>query len=90
MPRLIKERGLARITDVDASVRILEAAHCKLRLNRAGDAMAKRVSLQIGSLVVNPRGQLLDGQARPSPQPKLDNLCLVSNFQADIQSSLVD
>lgn len=55
MSRLIKERGLARIVGVDASVRTLEAAHRKLRLNQAGDAMAERVSLQMGSLTYGDR-----------------------------------
>ncbi|KMW60392.1 HEN1 C-terminal domain [Candidatus Rhodobacter oscarellae] len=55
MSRLIKERGLARIVGVDASVRTLEAAHRKLRLHQAGDAMAKRVTLQMGSLTYGDR-----------------------------------
>jgi 3' terminal RNA ribose 2'-O-methyltransferase Hen1 len=55
MSRLIKERGLARIVGVDASVRTLEAAHRKLRLHQAGDAMAERVSLQMGSLTYGDR-----------------------------------
>ncbi|MDA7965736.1 3' terminal RNA ribose 2'-O-methyltransferase Hen1 [Ruegeria sp.] len=55
MTRLIKERSLARIVGVDASVRTLEAAHRKLRLNQAGDAMAERVSLQMGSLTYGDR-----------------------------------
>ena len=53
--RLIKERGLARIVGVDASVRTLEAAHRKLRLGQAGDAMAERVTLQMGSLTYGDR-----------------------------------
>ena len=55
MSRLIKERGLARIVGVDASVRTLEAAHRKLRLHQAGDAMAERVTLQMGSLTYGDR-----------------------------------
>ena len=55
MSRLIKERGLARIVGVDASVRTLETAHRKLRLHQAGDAMAERVSLQMGSLTYGDR-----------------------------------
>lgn len=55
MSRLIKERGLTRIVGVDASVRTLEMAHRKLRLNQAGDAMAERVSLQMGSLTYGDR-----------------------------------
>lgn len=53
--RLIKERGLDRIVGVDPSVRTLEAAHRKLRLHQAGDAMAERVSLQMGSLTYGDR-----------------------------------
>lgn len=55
MSRLIKERGLARIVGVDASVRTLEVAHRKLRLHQAGDAMAERVKLQMGSLTYGDR-----------------------------------
>lgn len=55
MSRLIKERVLARIVGVDASVRTLETAHRKLRLHQAGDAMAERVSLQLGSLTYGDR-----------------------------------
>ncbi|NNE89543.1 MAG: 3' terminal RNA ribose 2'-O-methyltransferase Hen1, partial [Silicimonas sp.] len=53
--RLIKERGLTRIVGVDASVRTLEMAHRKLRLHQAGDAMAERVSLLMGSLTYGDR-----------------------------------
>ncbi|MEM6341004.1 MAG: 3' terminal RNA ribose 2'-O-methyltransferase Hen1 [Pseudomonadota bacterium] len=53
--RLIKERGLARIVGVDASVKTLEAAHRKLRLGQAGDVMAERVTLQMGSLTYGDR-----------------------------------
>jgi len=53
--RLIKERGIDRIVGVDPSVRTLEAAHRKLRLHQAGDAMSERVSLQMGSLTYGDR-----------------------------------
>lgn len=53
--RLIKERGVNRIVGVDPSVRTLEMAHRKLRLHQAGDAMAERVSLQMGSLTYGDR-----------------------------------
>lgn len=53
--RLIKERGLDRIVGVDPSVRALERAHRKLRLHQAGEAMAARVSLQMGSLTYGDR-----------------------------------
>jgi len=53
--RLIKERGLNRIVGVDPSVRALEAAHRKLRLHQASDAMAERVTLQMGSLTYGDR-----------------------------------
>ena len=53
--RLIKERSLDRIVGVDPSVRTLENAHRKLRLHQAGDAMSKRVSLQMGSLTYGDR-----------------------------------
>ncbi len=53
--RLIKERGIDRIVGVDPSVRILEAAHRKLRLHQAGDAMSERVALQMGSLTYSDR-----------------------------------
>ncbi|MCP3969105.1 MAG: 3' terminal RNA ribose 2'-O-methyltransferase Hen1 [Rhodobacteraceae bacterium] len=55
MSRLVKERGLERIVGVDTSVRTLEAAHRKLRLHQAGDAMASRMSLQMGSLTYGDR-----------------------------------
>jgi 3' terminal RNA ribose 2'-O-methyltransferase Hen1 len=48
--RLIKERGIERILGVDASVRILEAAARRLRLDQAGEAKRERVGLQLGSL----------------------------------------
>ncbi|MEO9827629.1 MAG: 3' terminal RNA ribose 2'-O-methyltransferase Hen1 [Paracoccaceae bacterium] len=53
--RLIKERGIDRIVGVDPSVRTLEAAHRKLRLHQAGDAMSERVALQMGSLTYGDR-----------------------------------
>jgi 3' terminal RNA ribose 2'-O-methyltransferase Hen1 len=53
--RLIKERGIDRIVGVDPSVRTLEAAHRKLRLHQAGDAMSERVELQMGSLTYGDR-----------------------------------
>ncbi|MEL7275943.1 MAG: 3' terminal RNA ribose 2'-O-methyltransferase Hen1 [Pseudomonadota bacterium] len=53
--RLIKERGLDRIVGVDPSVRTLEAAHRKLRLDQAGDAISERVTLQMGSLTYGDR-----------------------------------
>ena len=53
--RLIKERGLDQIVGVDPSVRTLEAAHRKLRLHQAGDAMSERVKLQMGSLTYGDR-----------------------------------
>ena len=55
MSRLIKERALVRIVGVDASVRTLETAHRKLRLNQAQDAMTERVTLQMGSLTYGDR-----------------------------------
>lgn len=53
--RLIKERGIDLIVGVDPSVRTLEAAHRKLRLHQAGDAMSERVALQMGSLTYGDR-----------------------------------
>ncbi len=53
--RLIKERGIDRIVGVDPSVRTLETAHRKLRLDQAGDAMTERVALQMGSLTYGDR-----------------------------------
>lgn len=53
--RLIKERGIDRLVGVDPSVRTLEAAHRKLRLHQAGDAMSERVALQMGSLTYGDR-----------------------------------
>lgn len=55
MRRLIKERGIQRIVGVDPSVRTLEKAKRRLYLDRAGDAMSERVSLQFGSLTYGDR-----------------------------------
>lgn len=55
MRRLIKERGIRRIVGVDPSVRTLEKAKRRLFLDRAGDAMSERVSLQFGSLTYGER-----------------------------------
>jgi len=48
--KLIKERGVQRIVGIDPSVRTLEKAKRQLYLDRAGAALADRVSLQFGSL----------------------------------------
>ncbi len=53
--RLIKERGIERIVGVDPSVRTLEVAARRLRLDQAGDKMRERVSLQMGSLTYGDR-----------------------------------
>ncbi|MEM9812139.1 MAG: 3' terminal RNA ribose 2'-O-methyltransferase Hen1 [Pseudomonadota bacterium] len=55
MRRLIRERHIKRLVGVDASVRTLETAHRKLRLQQAGDAMSERVSLRMGSLTYGDR-----------------------------------
>ncbi|MEM6696434.1 MAG: 3' terminal RNA ribose 2'-O-methyltransferase Hen1 [Pseudomonadota bacterium] len=55
MTRLVKERGLQRLVGVDPSVRALETAARRLRLNDAGDAMRERVQLQMGSLTYGDR-----------------------------------
>ncbi len=55
MQRLIRERHIKRLVGVDASLRTLEKAHRRLRLHQAGDAMAERVSLQMGSLTYGDR-----------------------------------
>ena len=55
MRRLIKERGIRRIVGVDPSVRTLEKAKRRLYLDRAGEAMTDRVSLQFGSLTYGDR-----------------------------------
>ena len=53
--RLIKERGFERIVGVDPSVRSLENAVRRLRLENAGETMRKRVQLQMGSLTYGDR-----------------------------------
>ncbi len=53
--RLIKERGIKEIVGVDPSVRTLEIAARRLRLDQAGDAMRERVKLQMGSLTYGDR-----------------------------------
>ena len=55
MQRLIKERHVKRLVGVDASVRTLEKASRRLRMHQAGDAMAERVSLQMGGLTYGDR-----------------------------------
>lgn len=55
MRRLIKERSINKIVGVDPSVRTLEKATRKLRLDQAGEAMAERISLQMGSLTYGDR-----------------------------------
>jgi 3' terminal RNA ribose 2'-O-methyltransferase Hen1 len=53
--RLIRERGIDRIVGVDPSVRALEVAARRLRLDRAGEAMRARIQLQMGSLTYGDR-----------------------------------
>ncbi len=48
--RLVKERHFSRIVGVDAAIATLERASRRLRLDRAGEAMHKRVQLLQGSL----------------------------------------
>ncbi len=55
MRRLIKERHIRRLVGVDASARTLEKANRRLRMHQAGDAIAERVSLQMGSLTYGDR-----------------------------------
>ena len=55
MGRLIRERTFRKIVGVDPSLHTLEKAKRKLRLDRAGEAMAERVSLQMGSLTYGDR-----------------------------------
>lgn len=50
LERLLKSRQMKRIVGVDASVRALEVAHRRLRLEKAGDAIRERLQLQLGSL----------------------------------------
>ncbi|MEM9013416.1 MAG: 3' terminal RNA ribose 2'-O-methyltransferase Hen1 [Pseudomonadota bacterium] len=53
--RLIKESWVARILGVDPSVRTLERATRRLRLDTAGERMRERVGLQMGSLTYGDR-----------------------------------
>ncbi|MEM7497559.1 MAG: 3' terminal RNA ribose 2'-O-methyltransferase Hen1 [Pseudomonadota bacterium] len=53
--RLIGERGIDRIVGVDPSLRTLEVAARRLRLDQAGDRMRERVTLQMGSLTYGDR-----------------------------------
>ncbi len=50
LQRLIKERFVDRIVGVDPSVRTLEYAARRLRLDQASEALRERISLQMGSL----------------------------------------
>jgi len=53
--RLLSDGTFRRIVGVDASVRTLEAAARRLRLDQAGDAMAERLQLMMGSLTYGDR-----------------------------------
>lgn len=53
--RLVKMRGVERIVGVDASLASLERAAERLHLDRAGEAMRRRVALQMGSLTYGDR-----------------------------------
>ncbi|MEM6355146.1 MAG: 3' terminal RNA ribose 2'-O-methyltransferase Hen1 [Pseudomonadota bacterium] len=53
--RLVKERWVERVLGVDASVRTLEIAARRLRLETAGERMRERVGLQMGSLTYGDR-----------------------------------
>lgn len=53
--RLVKERWVERILGVDASVRTLEVAARRLRLDSAGERVRERVGLQMGSLTYGDR-----------------------------------
>ena len=55
LARLLKERGIDRIVGVDASVQSLAHARRRLRLDRAGEAIERRLSLQLGSLTYGDR-----------------------------------
>ncbi len=55
LQRLVKARGIGRLVGVDPSVRALEVAHRRLRLDRAGEALRERLSLQMGSLTYGDR-----------------------------------
>ncbi|MDJ0615140.1 MAG: 3' terminal RNA ribose 2'-O-methyltransferase Hen1 [Rhizobiaceae bacterium] len=50
LKRLVKERSFSRLVGVDPSVASLERASSKLHLDNAGDALRKRLQLQMGSL----------------------------------------
>ncbi len=53
--RLMKERGIKEIVGVDPSVRTLELALRRLRMDQAGDVLRERVKLQMGSLTYGDR-----------------------------------
>lgn len=53
--RLVKERGFERIVGVDPSARALEIAARRLYLDRAGEALRRRIALQMGSLTYGDR-----------------------------------
>ncbi len=53
--RLLRERAFERIVGVDASVTTLNRAARGLRLDQAGEALRKRLSLQMGSLTYGDR-----------------------------------
>jgi 3' terminal RNA ribose 2'-O-methyltransferase Hen1 len=53
--RLVKERGFERIVGVDPSARALEIAARRLYLDRAGEALRRRITLQMGSLTYGDR-----------------------------------
>jgi 3' terminal RNA ribose 2'-O-methyltransferase Hen1 len=53
--RLVREKGVDRIVGVDPSVRTLEMAARRLHLADAGEALRKRLMLQMGSLTYGDR-----------------------------------
>ncbi|MFQ5567016.1 MAG: 3' terminal RNA ribose 2'-O-methyltransferase Hen1, partial [Paracoccaceae bacterium] len=53
--RLVRERAFDRIVGVDASVNSLNRASRRLRLDQAGEALRRRLSLQMGSLTYGDR-----------------------------------
>ncbi len=53
--RLMKVRGIDRILGVDPSVRALEIAARRLKLEEAGEGVRERVGLQLGSLTYGDR-----------------------------------
>lgn len=53
--RLVKERGFDRIVGVDTSINALNRAAERLYLDRAGEALRQRLSLQMGSLTYGDR-----------------------------------